>query len=262
LNASGPSAKEGILDRIKGKAAVVTGAAHGIGRAIAQLFAEEGALVVLTDIDGEAGEAAAAEFRAAGGKAIFCMGDASDEKHAEEAVAIALREAGQIDVVCNNAAYIGVEFHDALGTTAEEWSRSISVGLLGTQNFTRAALPHMIARQAGSIINIVSIQGMVGCPTTVAYTTVKAGLLGYTRSIAYDFGPFNIRANAICPGPIQTRISPRPGQPQYDYQVANTVLKRVGHPREIAYAALFLASDESSFVTGITFPVDGGWTSM
>lgn len=247
--------------RLKGKVAIVTGAAHGIGRGIAQVFADEGATVVITDIDREAGDAAAAEFNKAGGNVTFCLGDVSEPQHAAESVAIALRLGGRLDVLCNNAAYIGA-FHDCMNATPEEWRRSVEVGLIGTHNFTREALSHMVPRRAGSIINIASIQGMVGCPTSTPYTTVKAGLLGFTRSVAYDYGPHNIRANAICPGPIQTRISPKPGEPMYDYQVGNTMLKRVGYPVDVAYAALFLASDESSFITGITFPVDGGWTAI
>jgi NAD(P)-dependent dehydrogenase (short-subunit alcohol dehydrogenase family) len=243
--------------RLKDKVAIVTGAAHGIGRAIAQVFAEEGAAVVITDIDREAGEATAAEFE----NVTFCPGNVADPQHAAEAIATAIRIGARLDVLCNNAAYIGA-FHDCMNATSEEWSRSIEVGLIGAHNFTREALGHMVPRRAGSIINIVSIQGMVGCPASAPYTTVKAGLLGFTRSVAYDYGPHNIRVNAICPGPIQTRISPKPGEPMYDYQVANTMLKRVGYPREVACAALFLASDESSFITGITFPVDGGWTAI
>jgi NAD(P)-dependent dehydrogenase (short-subunit alcohol dehydrogenase family) len=135
------------------------------------------------------------------------------------------------------------------------------VSLFGTHNFTKAVLPYMIARRQGSIVNVVSIQAMVGCPTSVAYTTVKSGLLGYTLSAAYDYGPQNVRVNALCPGPIQTRISPKPGQPAYDWQCAQTVLGRVGTPREVAYAAAFLASDEASYITGAVIPVDGGWTS-
>ena len=119
----------------------------------------------------------------------------------------------------------------------------------------------MIAQNAGSIVNIVSIQAMVGCPTSVAYTTTKAGLLGYTLSAAYDYGPHNVRVNALCPGAIQTRISPKPGEPHYEWQRQQTVLGRVGTPREVATAALFLASDESSYVTGAVIPVDGGWTA-
>jgi NAD(P)-dependent dehydrogenase (short-subunit alcohol dehydrogenase family) len=249
------------MDRLKGKAAIVTGATHGIGRAIAQLFAEEGASVVITDIDAEAGEAAASEFRAAGGEAVFCHADASSAADAARSVQLAISTSKRLDILCNNAAWIS-EFHDVLSATDEEWALSIGVGLLGAQYMTREALPIMIQQHSGSVINIVSIQGMVGCPTSVAYTTVKAGLLGFTRSAAYDYGPQNIRVNAICPGPIQTRISPKPGTPLYDWQCGNTVLKRVGYPREVACAALFLASDESSYVTGITLPVDGGWTSI
>ena len=163
-------------------------------------------------------------------------------------------------MLCNNAAHLG-EFHAILESTAEEWQKCIQVALLGTHHATRLVLPYMIARKQGSIVNIVSIQAMVGCPTSVAYTTTKAGLLGYTLSAAYDYGPHNVRVNALCPGPIQTRISPRPGEPHYEWQCAQTVLGRVGTPREVATAALFLASDEASYITGAVIPVDGGWTS-
>jgi NAD(P)-dependent dehydrogenase (short-subunit alcohol dehydrogenase family) len=163
-------------------------------------------------------------------------------------------------VLCNNAAYLGA-FHGDADATDDEWRRCIDVSLMGTHYCTREALAFMTRQQSGSIVNIVSIQAMVGCPESVAYTTVKAGLLGFTKSAAYDYGPLNIRVNAICPGPIQTRISPKPGEPVYAYQVDNTVLRRVGLPREVAHAAAFLASDEASFITGVTLPVDGGWTS-
>ena len=134
---------------------------------------------------------------------------------------------GRIDVLCNNAARLG-EFHAVLESTPDEWDGCIQVALLGTHHCTKAVLPYMLASNGGSIVNIVSIQAMVGCPTSVAYTTTKAGLLGYTLSAAYDYGPRNVRVNALCPGPIQTRISPRPGTPAYDWQCAQTMLGRVG----------------------------------
>jgi NAD(P)-dependent dehydrogenase (short-subunit alcohol dehydrogenase family) len=248
------------MDRLEGKGAIVTGAAHGIGRAIGECFAAHGAHVTLLDVDAAAGEAAAEDIRRAGGRAIFCRADVSSPSEVARAVATAVDAAGRVDVLCNNAAHLG-EFHAVLESTSVEWDRCIQVALLGTHHCTREVLPHMLAANGGSIVNIVSIQAMVGCPTSVAYTTTKAGLLGYTLSAAYDYGPRNVRVNALCPGPIQTRISPRPGDPAYDWQCRQTMLGRVGTTREVAHAALFLASDEASYVTGAVIPVDGGWTA-
>ena len=167
---------------------------------------------------------------------------------------------GRIDVLCNNAAYLG-EFHNVTETAGDEWERTISECLMGARNCTRAVLPYMISAQGGLIVNIVSIQGMVACPASVAYTTVKAGLLGFTGSVACDYGPYSIRVNALCPGPIQTRISPKPGEAAYQWQCEQTMLDRVGYPREVAYAALFLASDEASYITGAVIPVNRGRTA-
>jgi NAD(P)-dependent dehydrogenase (short-subunit alcohol dehydrogenase family) len=167
---------------------------------------------------------------------------------------------GRIDVLCNNAAYLG-PFHDVLEAGDEEWDRCLRVQVLGTNNCTRAVLPYMLQQRAGSIVNVVSIQAMVGCPTSVTYTAAKSALLGFTLSAAYDYGPHNVRVNALSPGPIQTRISPKPGDPAYRWQCDQTMLGRVGQSREVASAALFLASDESSYITGTNLPVDGGWTA-
>ena len=248
------------MGRLDDKVAIVTGAAHGIGRAISDCFAEEGAAVTLMDIDATAGEAAALAIRDRGGRARFCAGDVASPADVAAVVAAATEGTDRVDVLCNNAAHLG-QFHAILESTAEEWQQCIRVALLGTHEMTRQVLPYMIARGGGAIVNIVSIQAMVGCPTSVAYTTTKAGLLGYTLSAAYDYGRHNVRVNALCPGPIQTRISPKPGEPHYEWQCAQTVLGRVGAPREVATAALFLASDDASYVTGAVLPVDGGWTS-
>jgi NAD(P)-dependent dehydrogenase (short-subunit alcohol dehydrogenase family) len=248
------------MHRLEGKVAIVTGAAHGIGLAISQCFAEHGAVVTLVDVDVAAGEAAAEGIRQGGGAATFCRGDVSAPSDVERAVSSAAASSGRIDVLCNNAAHLG-EFHAVLESTADEWEKCIQVALLGTHHCTRAVLPYMIAQGQGSVVNIVSIQAMVGCPTSVAYTTTKAGLLGYTLSAAYDYGRHNVRVNALCPGAIQTRISPKPGEPHYAWQCSQTMLGRVGMPLEVAHAALFLASDQASYITGAVLPVDGGWTA-
>jgi NAD(P)-dependent dehydrogenase (short-subunit alcohol dehydrogenase family) len=248
------------MKRLQGKSAIVTGAANGIGRAIAEVFADEGAFVVVADVEAENGEAVAAAIRATGGEAEFHKTDVTNTSDIQAAVAAAAAHAGRIDILCNNAAYLA-EFHAVLDATAAEWDRCVQVSLMGTHYCTREVLPYMIRQKAGSIVNIVSIQAMVGCMTSVAYTTTKAALLGYTLSAAYDYGPHNIRVNSLCPGPIQTRISPAPGEPHYRWQCEQTMLGRVGQPKEVAYAAAFLASDEASYITGATLPVDGGWTA-
>jgi len=248
------------MDRLKNKVAIVTGGANGIGKAISELFAEEGAWVLVADIEDQAGEATVNVIRQAGGCAEFRHTDVSSTTDVSRAVEAAASRNGGIDILCNNAAYLG-NFHAILESTEDEWTKCINVALMGTHYFTKATLPYMLKQQKGSIVNIVSIQALSGMMTSVAYTATKAALLGYTLSAAYDYGPRNIRINSVCPGPIQTRISPNPEDPHYKWQCDNTVLGRVGYPREVAYAALFLASDEASYVTGATLPVDGGWTS-
>lgn len=249
------------MDRIRNKVAIVTGGANGIGRAICELFAEEGAWVLIADVDEAGGKELASTIRSKGGEAEFCRTDVSREDDVKRAVAMAASHNGRVDILCNNAAYLSPDFHAALDSTEKEWRGCIDVALLGTHSFTKAALPYMIDQKQGSIVNIASIQGMEGMMTSVAYTATKAALLGYCMSVSYDYGLQNVRINSLCPGPIQTRISADPGDPHLQWQCDQTTLGRVGYPREVAWAALFLASDEASFITGITLPVDGGWTS-
>ena len=248
------------MNRVQEKVAVVTGGANGIGNAICELLGQEGAWVLVTDIEDEAGRETVRRIVKKGGRAEYFHADVSRREDAARAMEKAAEHNGRIDILCNNAAYLG-ESHALLESTDEEWDKCIKVALMGTHYFTKEALPYMVRQKKGSIVNVVSIQALAGMMTSVAYTATKAALLGYTLSAAYDYGPHNVRVNSLCPGPIHTRISAEPGTAHYKWQCDNTVLGRVGSPEEVAWAALFLASDEASYVTGVTLPVDGGWTS-
>jgi NAD(P)-dependent dehydrogenase (short-subunit alcohol dehydrogenase family) len=249
------------MSRLANKVAIVTGAAHGIGRAIAELFAEQRAWVLLADVDAETGNEVASRIRESGGQVKFVHTDVTSSDDVEQAVKFAAEKDGRIDVLVNNAAHLG-DWLDVQQATPEQWDHSFSLTLMGAVRFTRAALPWMIPHKSGSIINIASMQGLVAGRSSAVYTSMKHALVGLTRSTALDFGPHGIRANAICPGPIRTRISPPIGSELHQRQISKTMMARTGEPREVAWAAVFLASDESSFITGTTLPVDGGWTAF
>jgi NAD(P)-dependent dehydrogenase (short-subunit alcohol dehydrogenase family) len=247
--------------RLKDRVAIVTGAAHGIGEAIALRLAEDGAWVLVTDIDGEGAFKVAEEIGHRGGQADSYTVDIGKPEQIELAVRKVVEQFGRIDVLCNNAAFIG-EWHEVLNATDEEWSGCLNTTILGTQNLTRAVLPSMIAQKRGSIIITGSVMGQVGFPNAVSYSTAKAGLNGFMRSAAYDYGKYNVRVNLISPGTIRVGYSPEPGDPWHEWQISRTFLGRQGEPVEIANAAAFLASDESSYITGAIIPVDGGWSAM
>lgn len=248
--------------RLSGKISMVTGAAHGIGKAIAELFAAQGAWVMVADVDDAGGEAVAGAICSAGGRAAFCHVDVADKQQVAAAVSKASEiDGGRIDVLCNNASYLA-PWHDVVSASSDEWDRCFQTTLLGSVHFLREVLPVMARRGSGSVVNIASVQGLVGGRSSAAYTSMKHALLGLTRSAAYDFARHNVRVNAICPGAIHTRISPQPGSELYERQISKTPLGRIGQPREVASAALFLASDEASYITGAVLPVDGGWTAI
>lgn len=247
--------------RLNDKVAIVTGGANGIGRAIAEAFAAEGAVVAVTDIDEAAGRAVGAGIEQRGGRAEFIRTDVSSKDEVARTVASIRERHGRIDILCNNAAVI-IPWHDIVDAPREEWEICHQIALMGSAYFTQQIVPLMIDAKRGSIINISSVQGLVGGRSSPAYTAIKHALIGLTRSVACDYGRHNIRCNAICPGAIRTRISPPAGSELHQRQIDKTLLGRIGEPSEVASAAVFLASDQSAYITGAVIPVDGGWTAM
>jgi NAD(P)-dependent dehydrogenase (short-subunit alcohol dehydrogenase family) len=247
--------------RLTDKVAIVTGGANGIGRAIAEALAAQGAWVLVADVDEPGGQAVVGEIHERGGQGTFVRTDVSSKEQAALAVQRAYQQAGRIDILCNNAAAM-IAWHNMVEAPLEEWHICYQVALLGTVHFTQQVVPLMMPLRSGSIINISSVQGLVGARESPAYTAIKHALVGLTRSVACDYGPHNIRCNAICPGAIHTRISPPPGSEMHQRQLSKTFLGRIGEPSEVAATAVFLASDESSYITGAAIPVDGGWTAM
>jgi dihydroanticapsin dehydrogenase len=248
--------------RLHDKVAVVTGAAAGIGEATAALFAEEGARVVALDVD-PAGEAVAQRIRAQGGAALFVAADVSVEDDVRRAIDRSADEFGRIDILVNNAAVFVLK---GLEATPEEWRRSLDVNVVGTALCTRHAVEVMRRGGGGSIVNLASISSFIGQPGFLTYSATKAALLNMTRCMAVDLAPDRIRVNCVCPATIRTAATDRhmakTGQSEAEFlaeQAPLHLLNRVGTPREVAYAILFLASDEASFITGTPLLVDGGY---
>jgi 3-oxoacyl-[acyl-carrier protein] reductase len=247
--------------RMDGKVAVVTGAATGIGRAIARRLAAEGALTLCADVDQEGADRTVREIGAAGGRAEAHRCDVSDAGEVEQLMAAAEARGGPHALVSNAAIQYERTIED---TPPENWDQVLGVNLKGVYLCARAAIPRMRALGGGSIVNMASVNGFWVEPELGAYSAAKGGVINLTRSIALDFGRFGIRCNCICPGYVDTGMAQRYFDVQEDPAAARAdaaslhALGRIGQPEEIAAMALFLCSDESSFCTAQPFIVDGG----
>ncbi|WP_159872131.1 SDR family NAD(P)-dependent oxidoreductase [Novosphingobium sp. 9U] len=243
------------------KIAVVTGSGKGIGRAIAERFARAGASVVVCDIDQTAAQSVAESINASGGTAVGFKVDVSNKASVEALVAASLEHFGRVDVVCNNAGVLD-DFTPLGAVTDELWQRIIGINLTGTFMVSRAFLPGMLEQGSGTFVNLASMAGLVAQAGGLAYTASKHGVIGLTKQVSADYGQAGIRANAICPGAIETDLSRSFLQdaPEVMAVVESVPAGRQGRPEEIAEMALYLASDESSFVHGASMVIDGGWT--
>ncbi len=250
---------------LEGRGVVVTGAASGIGRATALRFAQEGAKVLVADLDGAGAEKTVEEIGAAGGTAVAVVGDLSDQQVVDGVVERAVEVFGGVDVLVNNAGIM--DRMSALGETADaEWERVIRVNLTAPFLLTRAVLPHMLAAGRGSIVFTASEAGLRGGSAGAAYTASKHGIVGLVKNLAVMYRGQGIRANAVAPGPTATNIRVDAGQEAHGPTVISPLIGanigRLGSAEEQADAIVYLASDAASFVNGAVLPVDDGWAAV
>jgi NAD(P)-dependent dehydrogenase (short-subunit alcohol dehydrogenase family) len=248
--------------RLRDKVAIITGAASGIGRAAALLFAEEGATVVVADVNDKRGQETVEQIEREDGQAIFVHTDVANEDQVRRMVDTTVKTYGSVDILFNNAGvFVERMLHEM---TVNEWDQLMGVDLKGVFLCCKHVIPHMRQQGGGSIINTASVNGLIAEPAIAAYCAAKGGVSALTRALALDYGADGIRVNAICPGYIDTPMTELYYNAQPDPDAARRAagaahaLGRTGKPKEIATCALFLASDEASFVTGSNWVADGG----
>ena len=248
--------------RLEGKVAVITGAGSGMGRVAAQMFAAEGAKVVVAEFAADAGEETVRQVTDAGGEASFVKTDVSREDDARAMVDHAVERFGRIDVLYNNAGIMPEADHSVTDTEVAVWDQVMAVNLRGVFLGCKYAIPRMVEQGSGSVINISSFVAILGCSVPQdAYTASKGAVLSLTRSLAVQFGPKGVRSNAICPGPIETPLLMDwllKDEAAKQLRLARNPTGRFGKPEEIVNAAIYLASDESRWTNGAHFVIDGG----
>jgi len=256
----------GKLNRLEGKVAIVTGSGSGIGKATAELFAEEGAAVVIAERNPQAGREVSDQITGSGGRALFVQTDVASETSVERMVAEVVRVFGSIHILVNNAAVFVLRGIEA---SPEEWRQILDVNVMGPALVAKHAVPEMRKTRGGAIVNLGSISSFIAQPHFLTYNTTKAAIANMTRCMALDLADDHIRVNAVCPGvvwsPIVERVTREAGMDRAAAEAdpnwgGASVLKRMADTREIAQAILFLASDEASYITGENLMVDGGYT--
>ena len=250
----------GILD---GKSALITGGGGGIGRATALVFAREGARIAVADLDANAAQDTVAMGNAGGGQARALSGEVTDDRAEQQMIQSVVAAYGRLDCAFNNAGIAGYQV-DASGKRTAEWSeesfdRMIAVNLKGVWLCLRHELAQMQAQGGGAIVNTGSIAGLVGLPNSSAYVAAKHGVIGLTKTAALEYAEASIRVNAVCPGYIRTPMTEPSMRLRGEAILAQTPLKRMGNPEEIAEMVVWLCSERASYVSGAAYNVDGGW---
>lgn len=245
---------------LKGKTALVTGGALGIGRSISEIFAREGANVMVCDVLDDLGKETVAAINAAGGRAAYCTLDVTNPEHHARALIEIESTFGGLDIACNNAGISG-EFRKTTDHTPETWQKVIDINLTGVFLGVRLQLPAMLKRGGGSIVNISSILGQVGHEDLAPYVAAKHGVVGLTRTVALEYGRSGIRCNAVGPAFIKTRLIDNLPAESQQALASLHALGRLGEVSEVAELACWLSSDKASFITGNYYPADGGYLS-